>query len=94
MNEASEINPRGTPITWRKAGLLALIAVACFHLAYTPAQSGLLAFAIVGYVICLVQLARLRTTQQCFYLALAVGFACFAPQLVFFWRLFGAAAIA
>ena len=94
MNEASEINPKGTPITWRKAGLLAFIAVACFHLAYTPAQSALLAFAIVGYVICLVQLARLRTTQQCFYLALAVGFACFAPQLGFFWNIFGPAAIA
>jgi hypothetical protein len=65
--------------------------VVCFHAAYTPAQSGLLAFAIIGYVICLVQLARLRTTRQCFYAALATGFACFAPQLGFFWRIFGAA---
>lgn len=69
-------------------------AILCFHLAYTPAQSGLLAFAIVGYVIGLVQLARLRTTRQCFYVALGVGFACFAPQLNFFWQLFGAFAIA
>jgi apolipoprotein N-acyltransferase len=82
------------PIDWRRAGLLALIAVACFHAAYTPAQSGLLAFAIVGYVICLVQLARLRTTRQCFYTGLATGFACVAPQLECFWRIFGAAAIA
>ena len=81
------------PIDWRRAGVLSLVAVACFHLAYTPAQSGVLSFAIVGYVICLVQLARLRSTRQCFYTALAVGFACYAPQLECFWRIFGAAAI-
>ncbi len=69
-------------------------AVVCFHLAYTPAQSGLLAFAIVGYVIGLVQLARLPSTRQCFYVAMGVGFACFAPQLGFFWNIFGAFAIA
>ena len=48
----------------------------------------------MGYVICLVQLARLRTTRQSFYTGLAVGFACFAPQLECFWRIFGAVAIA
>jgi apolipoprotein N-acyltransferase len=82
------------PLSWRQAGLLALIAVVCFHIACTPAHSGLLALAIVGYVICLVQLARLRTTRQSFYTGLAVGFACFAPQLECFWRIFGAFAIA
>ena len=94
MSQLAETTSITAPITWRKAGLLALTAVACFQLAYTPAQSGLLAFTIVGYVICLVQLARLRTTRQCFYVALATGFACFAPQLGFFWNIFGAAAIA
>jgi apolipoprotein N-acyltransferase len=94
MSDPIESRSRSTPVTWRQAGLLALIAVACFHAAYTTAQSGLLAFAIVGYVICLVQLARLRTTRQCFYVTLAVGFACFAPQLGFFWNIFGPAAIA
>ena len=81
------------PLTWWRAALFALIAVACFHAAYTPAKSGPLAFGIVGYVICLVQLARLQTTRQCFYVGLAVGFACFAPQLAFFWKLFGPAAV-
>ena len=96
MNATSEPNPGFTPITWKRAGLLALIAVVCFHVAYTPtpARSGLLSFAIVGYVICLVQLARLRTTRQCFYVTMLVGFACFAPQLGFFWNIFGPAAIA
>ncbi len=94
MSQATETTSITAPITWRKAGLLALTAVACFHVAYTPAQSSLLAFAIIGYVVCLVQLARLRTTRQCFYVALVTGFACFAPQLGFFWNIFGAAAIA
>ena len=82
------------PLNWKRAGLLALVGIACFHAAYTPARSGWLAFAIVGYLLCLVQLARLRTTRQCFYTGVAVGFACFAPQLDCFWRIFGAAAIA
>jgi apolipoprotein N-acyltransferase len=86
--------PRFQPIDWRWAGLLAVIAVACFHAAYAPAQSRLLAFGIVGYVICLIQLARLRTTRQCFYTTLVVGYACVAPQLECFWRIFGAFAIA
>jgi len=84
---------RFAPLNWRLAGLVAVIAVACFHAAYTPAKPGLLAFGIVGYVVCLVQLARLPTTRRCFYTALAVGFACAAPQLDCFWRIFGAAAI-
>ncbi len=100
MSEVAETNPAANspgsfqPLTCRQAGLLTLIAVVCFHVAYTPAQSGLLALAIVGYVVCLVQLARLRTPRQCFYTGLTVGFACFAPQLECFWRIFGAGAIA
>jgi apolipoprotein N-acyltransferase len=93
MSHAVESRPGFTPISWRQATLLSVIAIACFHLAYTPAKSGLLALGIVGYVICLVQLARLRTTRQSFYAGLATAFACFAPQLECFWRIFGAAAI-
>lgn len=74
--------------------MLALIGIACFHAAYTPAKSGLLALGIIGYLVCLVQLARLETTRQCFYVGLAVGFACFAPQLECFWRIFGVGAVA
>jgi apolipoprotein N-acyltransferase len=81
-------------LNWRRAALLALVGSACFHAAYTPAKSELLAFGIIGYLVCLVQLARLRTMRQCFYTGLALGFACFAPQLECFWRIFGPAAIA
>jgi len=82
------------PIDGPWAAVLGVVAVACFHAAYAPTQSGWLAFGIVGYVVCLVQLARLRTTRQCFYTTLVIGFACVAPQLECFWRIFGPAAIA
>ena len=82
------------PLTWQKAMWLVLGAAACFHAAYTPAHPGPLALFIVGYVVCVVQLARLRTTRQSFYVGVLTGLLCFGPQLVFFWRIFGAAAIA
>jgi apolipoprotein N-acyltransferase len=82
------------PLSWWKAVLLALGAVGCFHAAYTPANPGPLALLIVGYVVCLAQLARLRTTRLAFYIGLLTGLACFAPQLAFFWTIFGPAAIA
>ena len=60
MSETTQI-PQ--PLNWRKAVLLMLGATGCFHAAYTPAQPGPLALLIVGYVVCLVQLARVRTTR-------------------------------
>jgi len=78
------------PLNVRKAALVVLGAVACFHGAYsTP-----LGFLIFGYVACLVQLARLRTTRLAFYFGLVAGLLCFAPQLEFFWRIFGRGALA
>jgi apolipoprotein N-acyltransferase len=94
MSRATELSHGFAPITWRRAGVLGLLGVACFHAAYTPEKSGPLALLIIGYVVCLVQLARLPTTRQCFYTGLGVSFACFAPQLECFWRIFGAGAIA
>ena len=82
------------PLTWWQAALLVMAAATCFHAAYTSLHPGLLALLIVGYVVCVVQLARLRTTRQSFYTGLLTGFLCFAPQLEFFWRIFGPAAIA
>ncbi len=81
-------------LPWWRGAVFALIAIGCFHLAYTPAQSGSWSLAILGYVICLAQLARLRSARKSFYTALATGFACLAPQLDCFWQIFGAAAIA
>jgi len=82
------------PLNWWKAALLVLGAAACFHAAYTPAHPGPLALLIVGYVVCLVQLARMRATRLAFYTGLLTGLACFGPQLAFFWTIFGPAAVA
>jgi len=70
MSEATETQPaaelaaRFLPLKWWQAGLLVLGAAGCFHAAYTPAKPGPLALLIVGYVVCLVQLARMRTRRQ------------------------------
>ena len=104
MSQNSEANPSAEayvdapagfqPLTWRKAVWLVLGAAVSFHAAYTPANPGPLALFIVGYVVCVVQLARLRTTRQSFYVGVLTGLLCYGPQLGFFWRIFGPAAIA
>ena len=77
------------PLNGRKAALLVLAAAVCFHAAYsTP-----LALLIFGYVGCLIQLARLRTTRLAFYVGMAAGLLCFGAQLEFFWRIFGRASL-
>jgi len=68
---------------------LALGAAACFHAAYSTSFS----FLIFGYVICLTQLARLQPARIAFYAAFVTGLLCFGPQLEFFWRIFGPAAL-
>lgn len=71
--------------------LWALAAILCFHLSY---EISWLSGLIVVFLFSLVPLARLGTNRKAFYVALAVGFAIYAPQLAFFWTIFGAAAIA
>ncbi len=77
------------PIGRRKAALNVAGAVLCFHAAYLAP----LGFLICGYVACLVQLARLQSGRVAFYCGLFTGLLCYAPQLTFFYGLFGAAAI-
>lgn len=86
-------SPGFITLPWWRGALFGLAAVGCFQLAYQPAQSGVGSLAIFGYVICFTQLARLRSARKSFYTAFAVGFACVAPQLEFFLRIFGSAAI-
>ena len=85
-------NPRSTAptLTLKDAALLALAAVAAFQLAYTFSACS---FLIVIYLYCLFQLTRLKTTRLAFYVGLAIGVAAYAPQSMFLWRIFGAAAI-
>ena len=93
MTNSPGIHPDFTPLTWQRGLCMALGAIVCFHLAYTPAQSGVWSLAILGYVIGITQLARMRTLRQAVYTTVVVGFACYAPQLECFWRIFGPAAI-
>jgi apolipoprotein N-acyltransferase len=69
----------------------AAAAVCSFHLAY---EVDLLRGLIVGFLFCLVPLARLNSNRKVFYVGLGVGFAIYAPQLAFFWTIFQAGAIA
>jgi apolipoprotein N-acyltransferase len=68
-------------------------AAGCFHLAYAPAEFNPFRLAIIGYAICLAQLARLKTTRQSFYAGLIAAFLCIAPQLLCFWNIFGPGAV-
>jgi apolipoprotein N-acyltransferase len=79
------------PLSILGGPLYASIASIAFYLAYS---SRFLSVLIVGYVFCLLQLARLRSGRAAFYFALAAGFLSAAPQLYCFWTIFGPTAIA
>src|SRR4051812_15885486 len=90
MSELRSANP----LSWRRAALLIMAAVACFHVGYGSTHFGPVHLAMFGYVICLIQLSRLPTTRRAFYAGLITGILCVAPQLTCFWKIFGPAAIA
>jgi apolipoprotein N-acyltransferase len=81
------------PLSWPLAAVFAFGAAACFHIAYSPIKFEAARLAIIGYLIFLTQLARLKTTRIAFYAGLVTGFLCIAPQLTCFWNIFGPAAI-
>jgi apolipoprotein N-acyltransferase len=85
--------PPAKPLGLNQGILIGAVAFACFQAAYTLGHYVIPQVLIVGYVICLAQLARLETMRGSFYAGLLATFACYAPQLVFFWKLFGAEAI-
>lgn len=75
----------------RDAILCTIGAGTAFNLAYTfPAC----AFLIAVYLWCLFQLTKLSTSRKVSYYGLAAGLLAFAPQLAFFWNIFGPGAIA
>lgn len=69
----------------------ALLAVACFHLAYWRSE---LSFCVAGYLAGLFALRRARSAREAFYAGMSVGFGVYAPPLAFFWSIFGPAAVA
>ncbi|HZQ45846.1 MAG TPA: hypothetical protein VFC07_02445, partial [Verrucomicrobiae bacterium] len=79
------------PLTKTRAFLLCLAAGGAFQLAYSFER---LSFLIAVYLWCLIELTRLPSARQASYFGLLAGLLAFAPQLGFFWKLFGAAAIA
>ncbi|MCO5053326.1 MAG: hypothetical protein M9920_13615 [Verrucomicrobiae bacterium] len=93
MGESSKSKIQFQPLNQTQRFVTSVLAIGCFHLAYTPANPGSLSLAILGYVIALTQLARLPSPWLSFYFGLVVGFACVAPQLECFWRIFGPAAV-
>jgi apolipoprotein N-acyltransferase len=78
---------------WKKSVLWLILAVACFHGAYTSIKYPAAGLLIFGYAFFLVRLADQTTVRRAFYFGLATGFLCYAPQLFFFWTIFKAAAI-
>ena len=79
------------PLSIWKALTLAAIAIITFHLAYLFRGSE---FLIAVYLLCLFQLARLRSARLAFYFGFAIGMAVYSPHLAFFWEIFGGGAIA
>ena len=78
-------------LSLRGALFWAVGAVVAFHIAYSsPRLSGF----ILAYLICLVQVARVRTGRQASYIGLGIGLFIAASQLYCFWTIFGPSAIA
>ena len=86
-------NPSAKPLGWGKSFLWLVLAVACFHAAYTSIKFPAAGLLIFGYAYFLVRLTDQPNVRRAFYFGLATGFLCYAPQLFFFWRIFNAAAI-
>ena len=81
------------PLDWKKSLLWMALAVACFHAPYTSLKYPAAGLMIFGYAFALVRLSDQSTVRRAFYFGLATGFFCYAPQLLFFWRIFNAAAV-
>ncbi len=80
-----------TPLTLGGKVTWAFLAVASFHLAY---QFEICAPLIVVFLLSIFQLARVATRPQATAIGIGLGMAIYAPQLSFFWTIFGPAAIA
>jgi acyl-[acyl-carrier-protein]-phospholipid O-acyltransferase / long-chain-fatty-acid--[acyl-carrier-protein] ligase len=78
------------PLAKGPALWLAVIAVGAFHLSFLYPPCAAFIAVFLG---CLFQLSRLATTRQAFYTGLSIGFAVYAPELGFFWKIFGASAL-
>ncbi|MGH7976813.1 MAG: nitrilase-related carbon-nitrogen hydrolase [Limisphaerales bacterium] len=86
-------NSSAKPPDWKKSFLWLALAVACFHAAYISIKFPALGLFIFGYAYFLIRLTGQPNVRRAFYFGLTAGFFCAAPQLFFFWNIFGPAAI-
>ncbi len=90
---ATETKPAPEPLNWKRSLLWLALAVASFHAAYTSLKYPAAGLLIFGYAYGLFRLTDQPTVRRAFYFGLATGILCYAPQLGFFWRIFGPAAV-
>jgi len=83
--------PATDTFSWKKSLVWLLVGAICFNLAYNWVSEPALGWFIFGYALALIQLTRQATVRRAFYWGLATGFCSYAPQLVFFWHIFGPA---
>jgi len=70
--------------------LIGLAGAGCLHLAYAVPQ---LSFLLLGTFASFAALSLARSRRKAFYPVLLIGLAVYAPQLGFFWTIFGGAAL-
>ncbi len=82
---------RSAQLSGMSVAALIGVAVGAYGLAFAT-QWG--AAAILVALPCVLMLARVRTPRQAFYVGLVAGIGMYGPQLLFFWSVFGAVAMA
>jgi apolipoprotein N-acyltransferase len=85
--------PNPAPLVWKPSLLWAALAVVCFNLAYSFPTMPFAGLFIFGFALGLVKLTEQATVRRAFYFGLATAFFAYAPQLLFFWKIFHQAAV-
>jgi len=90
MSDTAITTPKPA-LPWKQIVALSLLAVVSFHIAYVFDKCSLL---ILIYLYCFYELTQLNTDRQAFYCGLTIGMLVYAPQLYFFYTIFGVTAVA
>ena len=90
MTDAIVTNPL---LSWKKSLWWVVVGAVFFNLTYQWMALPALGLLIFGYALALVRLTNQATVRRAFYFGLATGIGSYAPQLLFFWNIFGPAAM-
>ncbi|HSH16448.1 MAG TPA: nitrilase-related carbon-nitrogen hydrolase [Verrucomicrobiae bacterium] len=97
LTDGSDAPARADVAAGWKAGLplwqvflIGLAGAGCLHLAYAFPRLSLL---LLGTFVSFAALSLARSRRKAFYPVLLIGLAVYAPQLGFFWTIFGGAAV-